>query len=102
MAGKRFALYTLDENSGRRAQAILGRNVEDLSFALNHDKVGTARLKALAEGVDYFLVVTGKAKHAATEYIDQHLPADKVPVYVNGKGSSAILRTLLELGGAGG
>ncbi len=95
LSGYSIAVHTLTESAGRQISAMLMKLVPAVSVALNHDHVGTPKLKALAQNADIFIIVTQSAKHAATNFIRNHRP-DKSILFPSGRGSSSILRTLEE------
>jgi hypothetical protein len=96
LRGKLVAIYTLTESAGLRAKRMLSAICGNLEVRLNHDHVGSERLKSLAREADYFVVTTQSAKHAATEFIKSHRPRSKPPfIYPSGKGSSSIVSSLL-------
>jgi hypothetical protein len=95
LAGQRVAIYTLDENAGRRAQRLTDEACREADIRLNHEKQGSKQLRSLARNADYFVVVTGAAKHAATEFIEAEREGREV-LYPKGTGSSSILRKLRE------
>ena len=96
LRGKLVAIYTLTESAGLRAKRMLSAICSNLEVRLNHDHVGSERLKSLAREADYFVVTTQSAKHAATEFAKSHRPRSKPPfIYPSGKGSSSIVSSLL-------
>lgn len=96
LAGKLVAIYTLTESAGIRAKDVIEHLFKNVTVRLNHDCVGSDRLKALAREADYFLVVTRSAKHAATEFLKTERTAGKRHlIYPSGKGTSSIVSSLL-------
>lgn len=95
LVGKTIAIYTLTESAGRQAAALLRQLVPNISVELNHDKVGSERLQALARNADLFVVVTQSAKHAATLFIQQHRRNHPV-LFPTGRGASSILAKIQE------
>ncbi len=92
---KKVGIYTLVEGAAKRAETFLQDLNLNLEIRLNHDHVGTNALKEMAREVEVLVIVTGSAKHAATNYIKQHR-GDKAVLYPVGKGSSSILSSLKE------
>ena len=71
----------------------LGELEPTVSVDCNADHGGTARLKALAESADIFVMTWLSAKHAATDFIREHRD-DRVLLYAQGRGFSSILRAI--------
>ena len=99
LAGLSVAIYTLTEKAGKHAAELLKQLVPNIRVELNHDHVGTDKLKALAENADIFVVATQSAKHAATGFINLHRPKDKPVLFPAGKGASSIVRVVGEFVG---
>jgi hypothetical protein len=95
LRGRRVGIYTLTEAVGRHVRDILIRAVPAAHVVLNHDKVGTQKLRHLAQEADILLVAVRSAKHAATDFIDLNRAADKPTLICPGKGSASMLRTLI-------
>jgi hypothetical protein len=93
-AHKSLAIYTLDENSGKRAKEIIIGICPTARVSVSSDEISSAHLKHLARSADIFIVVWRAAKHAATLDIKQNRPADKPLLHSTGKGTSSILREL--------
>ena len=91
--GQTLGIYTLTESAGRRVKQFLEEQCPDLTVHLRHDKAGSPELHRVAERADYFLVVTRSATHAATDVIEQHVPAERL-IRPQGKGESSMLRDL--------
>jgi len=92
---KRIAIYTLTESSSRRAKEALEALAPNVTVDCSADHVGTARLRAMAEGADLFVLTSLSAKHAATDYIREH--RGTLPLaYAQGRGFSSILRAIEE------
>lgn len=94
--GKVIGLYTLTQSVGLRAKQLLEKQYSGLEVRLNSDKAGTDALRHLAQGADIFIMVTQSAKHAATLFIERHLPKSTPLLRPTGKGVSAIMRQLRE------
>ena len=62
----------------------------------NADHGGTARLRALAENADLFVVTRLSAKHAATDFIREHRGGRPL-LYAQGRNFSSILRAVEEI-----
>ena len=97
LSGLRVGIYSLMERAARQAADVIVDEVEDCEVLLNHDHVGTDRLRALARSVDVMVIGVRSAKHAATEYIEQQLGRDVRRVYPPGKGASSILAALKQV-----
>jgi hypothetical protein len=96
ISGKLVAIYTLTESAGRRAKSVIESMFPGADVRLAHDHVGSDRLKSLARESDYLIVSTRSAKHAATEFLREERPGNKLPaIYPLGKGSSSIVTALL-------
>ncbi|MGO7394557.1 protein DpdD [Rhizobium ruizarguesonis] len=93
--GLRIAIYSLTETSSRQAKVALEEMVPSLTVDCNSDHGGTARLRALAENADLFVVTWLSAKHAATEFIREHR-GNRPLLYAQGRGFSSILRAIEE------
>ncbi len=93
IAGMRIAIYSLTESSSRRAKTALEQLTTAVIVDTNADHGGTARLRALAENSDLFVMTWQSAKHAATEFIRDNR-GDQPLIYAKGKGFSSILRAI--------
>jgi hypothetical protein len=93
LRGLRVGIYTLTESAGKHAADAL-LHLGAASVVVNHDKVGSERLKRLAQEVDVLLVAVRSAKHAATDFIGMHRSRGKQTLVCPGKGSAGMLRTL--------
>jgi hypothetical protein len=91
--GLRIAIYSLTESSSRQAKIAIEEVEATAIVDCNADHGGTARLKALAEGADLFVMAWLSAKHAATDFIREHR-ANRPLLYAQGRGFSSILRAL--------
>ncbi|TIV72098.1 MAG: hypothetical protein E5V89_06990 [Mesorhizobium sp.] len=91
--GLRIAIYSLTESSSRQAKAAIEEIAPTAFVDCNADHGGTARLRALAENADIFVVAWLSAKHAATEFIREHR-AHRPLLYAQGRGFSSILRAI--------
>lgn len=92
LSGKRIALYSLVEAASRQAKAAL-ESAADCVVDCSADHGGTAKLRALAENSDLFVIAWSAAKHAATDFIREHRGARPL-VYAQGKGVSSLLRAV--------
>lgn len=93
---KSITVYTLTENVGRQCKTILETKVPNIRVSLCHDRVATHRLKQLARQSDVFVLVSGSAKHAATDCIDVNRPTGKPILRPRGKGAASILAAIRE------
>jgi len=95
MEALRIAIYSLTETSSRQAKAAIEQVAPTAVVDCNADRVGTPRLKALAENADLFVLTWLSAKHAATDFIREHR-AGRPLLYAQGRGFSSILRAIDE------
>jgi hypothetical protein len=93
LADLRIAIYTLTESSSRQAKTAIEQTVPSAKVDCNADHGGTARLRALAENADLFVMTSLSAKHAATDFIREHR-GDRTLLYAQGRGFSSILRAI--------
>lgn len=91
--GMRIAIYSLTESSSRQAKAAIEEAAPTTVVDCNADHGGTARLRALAENADLFVMTWQSAKHAATDFIREHR-AGRPLLYAQGRGFSSILRAI--------
>lgn len=95
LAGLRIAIYSLTESAARQAKAALEEIAPAVTVDTNSDHGGSARLRALAENADLFVMTWLSAKHAATDFIREHRGTRPL-IYGSGKGFSSILRDIEE------
>jgi hypothetical protein len=93
LSGKRIAIYTLTESSSRQAKEALEALCPNVIVECSADHGGTARLRAMAEGADLFIMTSLSAKHAATDFIRDHR-GNRPLGYAQGRGLSSILRAI--------
>ncbi|MGE0322128.1 MAG: protein DpdD [Polyangiaceae bacterium] len=94
LAGKSVALYSLNAKALTRVASTLKANVSDVRVQTFDDKVGgNPALRHAAKTVDVFLIVTGAAKHSATDFIEKER-GTRVILRTHGKGSASMLRVL--------
>ncbi|WP_371196073.1 protein DpdD [Glaciecola sp. SC05] len=93
LKGIKVAISTLTEKAGIRAAEILRSQFEGVEFILNHDKVATDKLTNLAKTSDYFIFCNKSAAHQAYYAVKD---ITKNIIYVDGKGSSSIVRAFLK------
>ena len=91
--GLRIAIYSLTESSSRQAKAAIEELAPTAVVDCNADHGGTARLRALAENADLFVMTWLSAKHAATDFIREHRGGRPL-LYAQGRGFSSILRAV--------
>jgi hypothetical protein len=97
LKNKIVALYSLNERALVRVKSILEHTVESVRVLTFKDKVGGGNaLREAARSADIFLVVTGAAKHAATEFIEANRGEGLMTLHSHGKGSASMLRLLSE------
>lgn len=97
LGGKTVVLHSLTESAIARAAQVLKRLVPTVDVRTNSEHDGSTQLAQMSANADVFVVVTAAAKHAATTFIADHrsLPI----IWVNSRGSSAILRDLANFAG---
>jgi hypothetical protein len=93
--GKTLGIYTLRESVGRQAKSRLEKLFPGLRVELDHSHGGNDRLKSMSENMDFFVVCTQSAKHAATGYIEQNRPKGRLILYPKGGGASSIVNEML-------
>jgi hypothetical protein len=62
-------------------------------FRINQEKVGSNELRSFASSRDLVLIHTSKAKHAATEVLNEAITGERI--YVAGRGRGSIINALL-------
>ena len=95
LRNRTVGIYSLMPGAARRAASILRRLVPDIKVTLNDDHVATRPLMDLASSVDVMVVVTGSAKHAATDAISS-ARRGRLTVECGTRGSSGLLRSLVK------
>lgn len=93
LADLRIAIYSLTESSSRQAKSALEEISPSVTVETNADHGGSARLRALAENSDLFVMAWLSAKHAASDFIRDHR-GSKPLLYSRGKGFSSMLRAI--------
>jgi len=93
---KTLAIYSLTESASKQASEIIKEMIPNIKITINKDKVGTNSLKSLAKNADIFVIATSSAKHAATTFIQNNRPKDKMTYFAAGRGYSSILRVIEE------
>ena len=93
LADLRIAIYSLTESSSRQAKTALEEISPSVTVETNADHGGSARLRALAENSDLFVMAWLSAKHAASDFIRDHR-GSKPLLYCRGKGFSSMLRAI--------
>jgi hypothetical protein len=96
LAGKKVGIYTLDEPAGQRAASLVENRCQDVRVELNHDHECTKRLINLARTANLFVFAWKSSKHQAFYCVKDHRDADNPMVQAQGKGTSSILRAVLE------
>jgi len=97
LEAKTVALYSLNERALARVQATLQKVVEGVRVLAFSDRAGGSdALRSAARSADVFLIVTGAAKHAATEYIEANRGKGLLTLRSHAKGSASMLRALEE------
>lgn len=91
--GLTIGIHTLMASVASRARADLEPLVGTGSVTTNDDHVATEQLRNLAANSDIVVLVTGAAKHSASQEIERLCPPDRL-VRVASKGLSGLLRGL--------
>ncbi|MDA9976033.1 hypothetical protein N9F34_04355, partial [Alphaproteobacteria bacterium] len=89
----KIAIHSLTESSSHQAKLAIEQIAPSVTVDCNADHVGNARLRALAENADLFVLTSLSAKHAATHFIREHR-GDRSLLYAQGRGFSSILRAI--------
>ncbi len=96
LAGKQVAIYTLMEPAGQRAAILLNQMCPTVRVDLNSDHECTKALIKLAQRADLFVFAWKSSKHQAFYCIKEHRDAGRAFLQPQGKGSSSILRAILD------
>ena len=92
----KVGIYTLHERSGRTVERWISETWPEVEVKLSTAHVRSNELVALARGADVILMQISRAKHMATEAIEDAISDPSRLVYVNGRGASAILKALYD------
>ena len=95
LENKTLAIYTLVEGVGRRVKNFINSKIPSCNITINSDKECNTRLKTLASHSDYFVFAWKASKHQAFYCITDERKKDEL-IQPLGKGSSSIIRSLLE------
>lgn len=93
LRGKRIGIYTLMASVASRIKKALESWVADGDVEVNGDAVATAQLISLAKNADMMFVVTGAAKHAATDAIKDARGARPI-IQVHRKGFTSLYEAI--------
>ncbi|MCY6493407.1 protein DpdD [Leptolyngbya sp. GGD] len=93
LRNKAILIYTLTEPVAQRVKSFLEEACEGITVHLSHDKGGSDRLCQWSRNDDLIVMVTASAKHAATGFIEEHCPQERL-LRVNSKGSASLLREI--------
>jgi hypothetical protein len=85
-------LYSLDEGVLARANSVLSAIAPSVSVKLNHDHVGTSRLKQHSRSADVIVMATRCATHAATGFIRANAASTALIGEADGSGSASLIR----------
>jgi hypothetical protein len=88
-------LYSLDEGVLERTAAVLGALAPGATVKLNHDHVGTPRLRQHSRGADVIVMATRCATHAATGFIRANAATTALVTEADGSGSASLLRAAI-------
>jgi hypothetical protein len=93
---KTVAIYTLTEQAGRRAQAVLEQRFPGVRVRCFNDLVASPRLTSAAKEADVFVMVSWSATHAATDAIKEARSKLKPLLQPTGKGAASILQSIAQ------
>ena len=96
LAGKKVGIYTLVEPAGQRAAALLEHLCPSVRVEVNSDHECTQRLINLARSADVFIFAWKSSKHQAFYCVKDHRDGTHPLIQAQGKGTSSILRAVLE------
>lgn len=96
LSGKQVAIYTLMEPAGHRAAILLHQLCPTVRVELNSDHECSKALINLAHRADLFVFAWKSSKHQAFYCIKEHRDAGRVFLQPLGKGSSSIVRAILD------
>jgi hypothetical protein len=88
----KLLLFSLDEGVLERTAAVLGVIAPSVNVKLNHDHVGTTRLRQHSRGADVIVMATRCATHAATGFIRANAASAALVTEADGSGSASLLR----------
>jgi hypothetical protein len=91
----KMLLYSLDEGVLERTAAVLGALAPGATVKLNHDHVGTSRLRQHSRGADVIVMATRCATHAATGFIRANAATTALVTEADGSGSASLLRAAI-------
>ncbi len=89
-------IYSLMDGVAHRAGEVLKRIVDGLVVETNTDKVATTQLRSLVESVDFFVFAWRAASHPAFDCVKKYVRSEDRLLLPSGKGSSSIVRCVLE------
>ena len=96
LSGKKVGIYTLLEAAGQRAATLLENLCPAVRVEVNSDHDCTKRLINLARNADLFIFAWKSSKHQAFYCVKDHRHSANPMVQAQGKGTSSILRAVLE------
>jgi hypothetical protein len=96
LSGKKVGIYTLIESAGQRAAKLLQVMCPTVRVEFNSDHECTKRLISLAQSADLFVFAWKSSKHQAFYCVKDHRDTTRPMIQAEGKGSSSILRAVLE------
>ncbi|QNK46583.1 hypothetical protein H7F28_14485 [Brevibacterium sp. PAMC23299] len=94
LSGKTIGIYSLMESVSQRVRDIIKATNNEIKVIINNEKSGSDSLKNMVKSSDILLVATASAKHAATNFIEQHIDENTLYLRPEGKGSSSMLNIL--------
>ncbi|MEV5931901.1 protein DpdD [Streptomyces sp. NPDC052079] len=86
-------VYGMDAGVLERVRQWMAHHYPRVKVSLSGDKVGSTRLREVARHVDFSVLITQCATHAATNFITQHTQA---VVYPKGAGSVSVVRAIVD------
>lgn len=92
---KTIGVYSMMENAIQVVTRWIGERWPDVTVRASSEPDSSKMLISLVQSVDVMLVQTSRAKHAATAAIEAAITDRSRLVYVNGRGASSLMRSLL-------
>lgn len=94
LAGKKVLFHSVQEVIIRRAADVLQQYCPKAEIVIATDHAGNPTFKSRIREADLIVMLTWHSKHAATGFIEQNIHSYTTLLRPDGKGTSAILRSL--------
>jgi len=94
LAGKKMLMYSLQGPMMLRVGRMIEKRCHGVRITYAMDHGGNATLRSRVQEADIVVMHTWHSKHAATNFIEQHLDASTELIRPEGKGSASIMRAL--------